>query len=162
MSTELVRQRKVLPVLTVLLSVLIALAGVTASSVLRESTSDPVLPAAAGDDLGDGTRLAQYEVVGGVKVFRLRAAPLSWEVSPGNVRQAFAYNGTVPGPVIRVNEGDTVRFIVQNDLPESTSLHWHGMDLPNDQDGVPGLTQPEIEPGQSFTYEWKAISTGTH
>ncbi|MBM7858333.1 multicopper oxidase family protein [Lentzea nigeriaca] len=148
--------------LTVLLSVLIALAGVTASSVLRESTVDSVLPAAAGDDLGDGTHLAQYEVVGGVKVFRLRAAPLAWEVSPGNVRQAFAYNGTVPGPVIRVNEGDTVRFIVQNDLPESTSLHWHGMDLPNDQDGVPGLTQPEIEPGQSFTYEWKAISTGTH
>ena len=151
MSTELVRKRKVLPVLTVLLSVLIALAGVTASSVLRESTSDPVSPAAASDDLGDGTRLAPYEVVGGVKVFRLRAAPLSWEVSPGNVRQAFAYNGTVPGPVIRINEGDTVRFIVQNDLPESTSLHWHGMDLPNDQDGVPGLTQPEIEPGQSFT-----------
>jgi FtsP/CotA-like multicopper oxidase with cupredoxin domain len=166
MSTELFRQRKFLPVLMALLVVLIALTGVTASGVMRESTAestvDPVLPAAGGDDLGDGTHLAQYEVVNGVKVFRLRAAPLSWEVSPGNIRQAFAYNGTVPGPVIRVNEGDTVRFIVQNDLPENTSLHWHGMDLPNDQDGVPGLTQPEIEPGQSFTYEWKAISTGTH
>jgi FtsP/CotA-like multicopper oxidase with cupredoxin domain len=166
MPTQLFRQRKFLPVLMALLVVLIALTGVTASGVMRkstaESTVDPVLPAAGGDDLGDGTHLAQYEVVNGVKVFRLRAAPLSWEVSPGNVRQAFAYNGTVPGPVIRVNEGDTVRFIVQNDLPENTSLHWHGMDLPNDQDGVPGLTQPEIEPGQSFTYEWKAISTGTH
>ncbi|MEV8444108.1 multicopper oxidase domain-containing protein [Actinosynnema sp. NPDC051121] len=157
------RRRKALPVLVAFLFTLTAVAvGVTASGTAQAPVADPVQAAAAGEDLGDGTRLAPYEVVNGVKVFTLRAAPISWEVSPGNVRQAFAYNGIVPGPVIRINEGDTVRFILQNDLPEATSLHWHGMDLPNDQDGVPGLTQPEVEPGQSFTYQWKAISTGTH
>jgi manganese oxidase len=113
-------------------------------------------------DLGDGTQLAPYEVVDGVKVFKLHAAPVSWETEPGKVRQAYAFNGIVPGPVIRVNEGDPVRIVVENDLPEPTSVHWHGMDLPNSQDGVPGLTQPEIEPGESYTYEWKAISPGTH
>ncbi|WNZ10819.1 multicopper oxidase domain-containing protein [Streptomyces sp. 11x1] len=113
-------------------------------------------------DLGDGTRLAPYEVVDGVKVFKLHAAPVSWETAPGKVRQAYAFNGIVPGPVIRVNEGDPVRIVVENDLPEPTAVHWHGMDLPNSQDGVPGLTQPEIEPGESYTYEWKAISPGTH
>jgi FtsP/CotA-like multicopper oxidase with cupredoxin domain len=125
---------------------------------------NPSAVAAAGDarDLGDGTRLAPYEVVDGVKVFKLRAAPLTWEVAPGKVREAYAFNGVVPGPVIRVNEGDPVRIVVENALPESTAVHWHGMDLPNDQDGVPGLTQPEIEPGGSHTYEWKAISPGTH
>ena len=113
-------------------------------------------------DLGDGTQLAPYEVVDGVKVFKLHAAPVSWETAPGKVREAYAFNGIVPGPVIRVNEGDPVRIVVENDLPEPTSVHWHGMDLPNSQDGVPGLTQPEIEPGESYTYEWKAISPGTH
>lgn len=113
-------------------------------------------------DLNDGTQLAPYEVVDGVKVFKLHAERVSWETAPGKVREAFAFNGIVPGPVIRVNEGDPVRIIVQNDLPEATSVHWHGMDLPNDQDGVPGLTQPLIEPGDTYTYEWKAISPGTH
>jgi FtsP/CotA-like multicopper oxidase with cupredoxin domain len=78
------------------------------------------------------------------------------------VKQAFAFNGSVPGPVIRVNEGDRVRMIVQNDLPVATAVHWHGMVLPNDQDGVPHLTQHPIEPGKTFVYEWKAIATGTH
>lgn len=130
----------------------------------RAKVPGPSAVAAAGEarDLGDGTQLAPYEVVDGVKVFKLRAAPVSWEVAPGKVRQAFAFNGIVPGPVIRVNEGDAVRIVVENRLPESTAVHWHGMDLPNDQDGVPGLTQPEIEPGESHTYEWEAISPGTH
>jgi FtsP/CotA-like multicopper oxidase with cupredoxin domain len=117
---------------------------------------------AAGADLGDGTRLASYEVVDGVKVFHLRAAPMQWETKPGVVKQAYAFNGSVPGPVIRVTEGDKLRIIVRNDLPEGTSVHWHGMDLPNDQDGVPDLTQPMIDPGQTYTYEWTAVSTGTH
>lgn len=133
-----------------------------AAQGVQVARAAPQQAQAAGADLGDGTRLATYEVVGGVKVFHLRAAPIQWETKPGVVREAYAFNGLVPGPVIRVNQGDKLRIIVQNDLPEGTSVHWHGMDLPNDQDGVPGLTQPMIEPGQSYTYEWTAISTGTH
>ncbi|MFF9098770.1 multicopper oxidase family protein [Streptomyces sp. NPDC014802] len=121
-----------------------------------------IQPAASGQDLGDGTQLAPYDVVDGVKVFHLTASPISWETSPGHVKQAYAFNGVVPGPVLRVNEGDRVRIVVKNDLPEATSVHWHGMDLPNDQDGVPDLTQPAIEPGETHTYEWTAVSTGTH
>jgi FtsP/CotA-like multicopper oxidase with cupredoxin domain len=137
-------------------------AGSAAAGTTERHHAAAAPVAAAGQDLGDGTRLADYEVVNGVKVFRLRATAINWEVSPGKIRPAFAFNGTVPGPVIRINEGDAVRIIVQNDLPEATSVHWHGMDLPNDQDGVPGLTQLPIDPGQSYTYEWKAISPGTH
>jgi len=130
--------------------------------VAKAAQNLPLQAPAPGSDLGDGTKLATYEVVGGVKVFHLRAAPIQWETKPGVVKQGFAFNGLIPGPVIRVNEGDKVRIVVQNDLPEGTSVHWHGMDLPNDQDGVPGLTQPMIEPGESHTYEFTAISPGTH
>jgi FtsP/CotA-like multicopper oxidase with cupredoxin domain len=135
------------------------------------STPDSAAPAPAaaaapasggGEDLGDGTRTAEWQVADGEKVFNLRLAPLAWTVKPGVVKQAFAINGTVPGPVIRVNEGDKLRINVRNDLPEPTSIHWHGMVLPNSQDGVPGLTQLMIDPGQTYTYRWTAVSTGTH
>ncbi|NJP28336.1 hypothetical protein FLW53_29895 [Microbispora sp. SCL1-1] len=119
---------------------------------------DPVL----GADQGDGTRLAAYEVVGSVKVFKLCMSQTDWEVSPGVVKLAYTFNGMVPGPTIKVNEGDKVRVIVQNDLPEHTAVHWHGMVLPNAQDGVPDITQPHILPGETYTYEWTAKSTGTH
>ncbi|WP_147943480.1 multicopper oxidase domain-containing protein [Microbispora sp. CSR-4] len=119
---------------------------------------DPVL----GADQGDGTRLAAYEVVGSVKVFKLCMSQTDWEVSPGVVKLAYTFNGMVPGPTIKVNEGDKVRVIVQNDLLEHTAVHWHGMVLPNAQDGVPDITQPHILPGETYTYEWTAKSTGTH
>lgn len=119
---------------------------------------NPTLGAAQGD----GTRLAAFEVVDGVKVFKLCMAPLDWEVSPGVVRPAYAFNGIVPGPTIKVNEGDKLRFIVQNELPEHTAVHWHGMELPNAQDGVPDITQSHILPGEIYVYEWTAKSTGTH
>jgi FtsP/CotA-like multicopper oxidase with cupredoxin domain len=111
---------------------------------------------------GDGTFPAAFSFEGGVKVFHLRAAPMDWEVEPGVVKKAYAFNGMIPGPVIQVNEGDRVRMVVENALPEPTSIHWHGMILPNDQDGVPGLTQPMIEPGQTYTYEFTAVAAGTH
>ena len=115
-----------------------------------------------GADLGDGTRLATYTVDKSVKVFQLRMAPMQLEVSKGVIKQAFAFNGIVPGPVIRVNEGDRVRIIVTNDLPISTAVHWHGMILPNDQDGVPHITQHPIGPGETYTYEWTALAPGSH
>lgn len=124
----------------------------------------PLLPGGDGQarDLGDGTQLAPYKVVGGVKVFSLRMAKTRWEVTKGHFREAWAFNGIVPGPVIRVNERDKVRIVVRNDLPEMSAVHWHGMELPNDQDGVPGITQAPIHRGHSKTYEWTALVAGTH
>jgi FtsP/CotA-like multicopper oxidase with cupredoxin domain len=117
----------------------------------------------AARDLGDGTRLAAWHMVGNVKVFDLNIKETTTTVAPGVQKPAISINGSVPGPTIRVNEGDHLRFIVHNGLKtEGTSIHWHGMDLPNDQDGVPGITQKDIPPGGTFTYEWTAISTGTH
>ena len=122
----------------------------------------PGPPAPPGTGLGDGTQLAESTTEGGVKEFHLTMAETTVEVAPGVVKQAYAFNGIVPGPVLRMNEGDRVRIVVENKLPFPTSTHWHGMILPNDQDGVGGVTQPHIEPGQTYTYEWTAVATGTH
>jgi len=73
----------------------------------------------------------------------------------------WAYDGTVPGPAIRVAQGKPVRIFVSNKLGEDTTVHWHGIRLPNAMDGVPGLTQPPIAPGKSFTYEFTAPDAGT-
>lgn len=74
---------------------------------------------------------------------------------------AWTYNGTVPGPMIRVTEGDQVRVIVKNELPQPTTVHWHGVEVPNAMDGVPDVTQPAIQPGATFTYEFVAKPAGT-
>ena len=76
--------------------------------------------------------------------------------APGKFVEAWAYNGVVPGPEIRVTEGDKVRVVVKNELPESTAVHWHGLMVPNAMDGVPFITQPPIKPGETFTYEFVA------
>jgi len=112
---------------------------------------------------GDGTTFANYDIdQDGTKIFKLDAAPYTWNVAPGVKKQAFAFNGTVPGPTIRVVEGDKLRVIVTNHLPTGTAVHWHGMVLPQKMDGVPGVTQDPIEPGQTMTYEFVAVATGTH
>jgi FtsP/CotA-like multicopper oxidase with cupredoxin domain len=80
-------------------------------------------------------------------VFRLEAAITDWEWDTDQIVQAWTYNGVVPGPEIRVTEGDKIRVIVDNKLPESTAVHWHGLIVPNSQDGVPFITQPPIKPG---------------
>ena len=122
----------------------------------------PSLDDGKAHDLGDGTQTAPYTVVNGVKVFQLRMYPKRWQVSKGKFRTAWTFNGIVPGPVIRVHEGDKLKLVVRNDLPEMTGVHWHGMELPNDQDGVPGMTQNPIEPHTTFTYQWTALVAGTH
>jgi uncharacterized cupredoxin-like copper-binding protein len=90
----------------------------------------------------------------GTKRFELTAAITDWEVSPGNVVQAWTYNGTVPGPRIDLEVGDNVQVELTNELPFSTDIHWHGLDVPNDQDGVAPLTQDIVAPGDSYTYEF--------
>ncbi|WP_431260518.1 multicopper oxidase family protein [Roseateles chitinivorans] len=97
----------------------------------------------------------------GVKEFHLVAEPVLRELAPGTTAHLWGYNGQSPGPTIEVVEGDRVRIYVTNKLPEHTSVHWHGQRLPNGMDGVSGLTQPAIKPGETFVYEFVARRPGT-
>jgi FtsP/CotA-like multicopper oxidase with cupredoxin domain len=97
----------------------------------------------------------------GVKEFHLVAEPVVREMAPGMKAHLWGYNGQSPGPTIEVVEGDRVRLFVTNKLPEHTSIHWHGQRLPNGMDGVTGLTQPAIQPGKTFVYEFIARRPGT-
>jgi FtsP/CotA-like multicopper oxidase with cupredoxin domain len=97
----------------------------------------------------------------GVKEFHLVAEPVVREMAPGFKAHLWGYNGQSPGPTIEVVEGDRVRIFVTNKLPEHTSVHWHGQRLPNGMDGVSGLTQSAIKPGQTFVYEFVARRPGS-
>jgi FtsP/CotA-like multicopper oxidase with cupredoxin domain len=101
-------------------------------------------------------------IVNGAREFRLVAEKVEHEVAPGMVIHAWGYNGQSPGPVIEATEGERVRIIVENKLPERTSVHWHGIFLPNGQDGVAGLNQPHIEPGATFVYEFTLKQSGVY
>jgi hypothetical protein len=126
-----------------------------------------------------------YELDGGVKVFRLTAQPVErllldgppkpgslwdrWHKAKGAMHgmdipkkvRVWGFNGSMPGPSIEVTEGDRVRLVVKNELPEPTSIHWHGLEVENGQDGVGGLTQPPILPGGTFVYEFTLTQHGT-
>jgi len=97
----------------------------------------------------------------GVKVFRLDPEVVKVQLIPGKEMYAWGYSGSVPGPTVEVNEGDRVRFIVTNKLPEATTMHWHGLEVPLNMDGVPFISQPLIEPGQTFVYEYTVHQNGT-
>ena len=111
---------------------------------------------------GTGGRDLQPKVEDGVKVFELTADELEWEVSPGEVKQAYAYNGMVPGPTIRADLGDRVRIVLKNKLSEPTTIHFHGMTVPADMDGVPVMSQDAVLPGETFTYEYTIRNTGSN
>jgi FtsP/CotA-like multicopper oxidase with cupredoxin domain len=98
----------------------------------------------------------------GVKVFHLRAQPVRHQIAPGLDVEAWGYNGVTPGPVIEVFAGDRVRIYVTNELPEVTTIHWHGVLLPYGMDGVAGLTQEAIAPGKTFRYEFTFEHPGTY
>jgi FtsP/CotA-like multicopper oxidase with cupredoxin domain len=97
----------------------------------------------------------------GFKTFHLIAEPVIREFAPGFKVNCWGYNGQAPGPTIEATEGDRVRIYVENRLPEPTSVHWHGVLLPNGMDGVTGLNQPGIAPGQTFKYEFTVRQHGT-
>jgi FtsP/CotA-like multicopper oxidase with cupredoxin domain len=92
----------------------------------------------------------------GTKEFDLTAKIVDWEIEPGKTIKAWTYNGQVPGPLIKVATGDHVRIVLKNELPQSTALHMHGIELPNSMDGVPFVNQDPITPGKSFTYDFVA------
>jgi FtsP/CotA-like multicopper oxidase with cupredoxin domain len=106
---------------------------------------------------GLGDQPLEPTIENGVKVFELTAEEVQWETSPGVFVDAMGYNGTVPGPEIRVNTGDKVRIVVHNDLTQPTVMHFHGLTVPNDMDGVPYITQDPILPGDFFTYEFQVV-----
>lgn len=102
-----------------------------------------------------------WKMVNGVKEFRLTVEEIDWEMAPGMKIKAWGYNGRTPGPTIEAVEGDRVRILVTNKLGEPTAVHWHGILLPSGMDGVKGLTQRGIPPGDTFAYEFTLRQHGT-
>jgi len=102
-----------------------------------------------------------WRMNGDWKEFHLLAEPVEREFAPGMKAHLWGYNGQAPGPTIEAVEGDKVRIFVTNKLPEHTTVHWHGMLVPNGMDGVGGVTQPHIKPGQTFVYEFELRNSGT-
>src|SRR5258708_9964057 len=116
------------------------------SPVIVETPDDPNLP---------------WRMDGNVKEFHLIAEPVKQEIVPGRVVDLWGYNGSAPGPTIQVTRGDRVRIIVDNHLPEATSMHWHGFEVPVEMDGAPGSSQDPIAPGGSFVYEFTLHQEGS-
>jgi uncharacterized cupredoxin-like copper-binding protein len=110
-----------------------------------------------------GGQLLEPEILAdGTKVFDLTASVIQWEVEKDHFVEAWAYNGMVPGPEIRVQLGDRVRINLHNELDVPTTLHSHGLIVPNAMDGVPAITQPALLPGESFAYEFTVQNAGSH
>ncbi len=130
----------------------------------RPDTAPPLLPA-TGRPFDPVVTLngwsLPWRMNNGVKEFHLVAEPVVREMAPGFNAHLWGYNGQSPGPTIEVVEGDRIRIFVTNKLPEVTSVHWHGVLLPSGMDGVSGLTQPPIEPGRTFLYEFVLQRPGT-
>jgi manganese oxidase len=124
---------------------------------LRSPTEPPVLV-----ETPDLPNNLPWKVVRGAKEFHLRAQPVKRELLPGQFMNHWGYNGTMPGPTIQVTEGDRVRLVVHNELPEATTLHLHGLELPVAMDGVPYVVQEPIEPGGTGVYELTVHQNGTY
>ena len=106
---------------------------------------------------GKGNQILELDILpDGTKLFKLEASIIDWKFAPGQIVEAWAYNGQVPGPQIIVDVGDNVQVELTNNTPMGTDIHWHGIDTPNDQDGVSPFTQDPIKTGEVFTYEFVA------
>ncbi len=135
----------------------------TPAAAMREMAAvnpDEISFAASPRTRGDQTLEPRLD--SGVKVFSLEASVIRWNILSGQPMSAYAFNRQVPGPRIRVRQGDRVRVEVTNRLPGETSVHWHGLILPNGMDGAADITQAPIEPGRSFAYEFTAGQPGTY
>jgi len=130
--------------------------GVPKKKVEPPPGPEPYLPMLT-PDLPD----LPFELDSGVKVFRLTAEPVKRKIAPFKTIDAWGYNGSCPGPTIQVQQGERVRVIFENKLPESTSLHWHGLEVPIEQDGVPWISQKPVAPGEKYVYEFTVHQEGT-
>ena len=127
----------------------------------RQMTTPPETRGNALVETPDVPKLP-FTLDNGVKVFHLSADVVKTQLLPGMKEMVgWGYNGSLPGPTIEANEGDRVRIMFHNNLPEATSIHWHGIEVPTEMDGVPYISQPPIEPGAMFTYEFTLHQNGT-
>src|ERR671915_914468 len=134
----------------------------TPAAAMREMAAiDPGEVSYSAPTEARGDQPLEPRVQGGIKVFDLNVSVIEWNILPDEQVEAYAFNHQVPGPRIRVTEGDRVRIKVTNHLPESTSVHWHGLVLPNAMDGAGEITQEPIAPGETFTYEFVTEQRGT-
>lgn len=117
--------------------------------------------AAMGAGFRTGGRGREALAADSVRTIQLEARETRWELAPGRTVRAFTYNGQVPGPEIRAREGERLRIVLKNALSEPTTIHWHGVDVPNAMDGVPEITQQPVPPGGTFAYEFEARPAGT-
>ena len=112
---------------------------------------------------GEGGTVLEPHILGdGTKRYKLTAGVVKWETEPGTVKEAWAYNGIVPGPQLQPELGDKVEIVLHNKLPEPTTIHFHGMTVPAEMDGVPGISQDAVLPGDSFTYRFTIRNTGSN
>jgi FtsP/CotA-like multicopper oxidase with cupredoxin domain len=155
------------------------LGGVGGLSAARAAADDPATvnaskesqnthPLPPGEPVRDYTPVhtpngstLPYKVVDGVKVMHLIAEPVEHEFAPGLVAHCWGYNGSTPGPTIEAVEGDRLRIYATNRLPAPTTVHWHGVRVPNGMDGVNGITQAPIPIGETFKYEFVVPDAGT-
>ncbi|NNE17429.1 MAG: multicopper oxidase domain-containing protein, partial [Myxococcales bacterium] len=143
----------------------VALAAVVASSrrPLKDDTAkDPEAETRQG--LAQELTLAYASTAPAstiVRTFELTAAPTSVPQFDGRLLDVWAYNDQVPGPVLRVRIGESIAVKLRNRLPQPTTIHWHGVRVPNAMDGVPGVTQDPVRPGGSFTYRFTPKDVGT-
>ena len=142
-----------------------AAAGVAATTTLPASAQGPAARTGTGGAHARLTTLngrsLPWRMVDGAKEFHLIANEFEHEFAPGCKAKCWGYNGSTPGPTIEAVEGDRVRILVTNNLPEPTSIHWHGILLPNGMDGVAGLTQQAIGVGETWAYEFTLRQNGT-
>jgi hypothetical protein len=140
-------------------------ASIPEAPTTKTNTMQPPLFPTSGPDYQPVVTLngwtLPWRMNGDWKEFHLVAEPVVREMAPGMKANLWGYNGQSPGPTIEAVEGDKVRIFVTNRLPEHTTVHWHGMLLPNGMDGVGGVTQPHIKPGKTFVYEFQLKKSGT-
>ncbi|TPO13782.1 DUF4396 domain-containing protein [Mesorhizobium sp. B1-1-5] len=135
----------------------------TPADAMRDmAAADPRLVSASYGLAAKGDQDLPFRMENGVKVFELRPSVIRWHILPDVTVDAYAYNGQIPGPRIHIRQGDRVRINVTNALPEETTVHWHGLILPNQMDGPAEITQAPIEPGQTYSYEFTATQHGTY
>jgi len=140
-------------------------AAIPEAPSMSSSAMQPPLPPSHGQDYQPTVTLngwtLPWRMNGDWKEFHLVAEPVVREISPGMMANLWGYNSQTPGPTIEAVEGDKVRIFVTNKLPEKTTVHWHGVLVPNGMDGVGGLTQPHIPVGKTFVYEFVLKNSGT-